>query len=275
MVLRSSTRMISVTLRSARGSVRRSIMDGACSYLETKSIRLVQNTFRETVELFESEQSMLTYAIGDIHGCADHLHQLLADIEEHCGGIPRKLVFLGDYIDRGPNSAGVIERLRTLQASEPHDVVCLKGNHEDLMLGAYHVPGQRLNWLMNGGNKALRSFGIDGPEDLPSDVVQWVQELPTVYEDEHRFYVHAGFRPGAPVPDPDDHARLWIREPFLSEDHDFGKLVVHGHTPLVRGEPDVHRYRVNLDTACVFGGRLSAGVFSDERAHPVEFLQVG
>jgi serine/threonine protein phosphatase 1 len=218
---------------------------------------------------------MLTYAIGDIHGCIDHLRQLLADIEEHRADRLRKLVFLGDYIDRGPGSAGVIACLRALQASEPDQVFCLMGNHEDLMLNAYQMPGKRLNWLMNGGNKALLSFGIDGPEDLPTDVVRWVEGLPTVHEDELRYFVHAGFRPGGPAPDPDVHARLWIREPFLSEDHDFGKLVVHGHTPILSGGPDVRRHRVNLDTGCVFGGALTAAVFMDGRAHPVEFLQVG
>ncbi len=218
---------------------------------------------------------MLTYAIGDIHGCADHLRQLLVDIEEHRASRPRKLVFLGDYIDRGPDSDGVIEVLRALQGSEAQDVVCLMGNHEDLMINAFHTPGERLNWLMNGGNKALMSFGIDGPEKLPVDVVRWTQRLPTVHEDALRYYVHAGFRPGMPAPDPDDHARLWIREPFLSEDYDFGKLVVHGHTPLRTAGPDVRRHRVNLDTACVFGGHLTAAVFTDERPHPIEFLQVG
>jgi serine/threonine protein phosphatase 1 len=216
----------------------------------------------------------LTYAIGDIHGCLNHLRVLLDKIEEHRAGQPRKLVFLGDYIDRGPDSAGVIALVRELQEREPGDVVCLMGNHEDLMLHAHHVPGLRLNWLMNGGNVALRSFGIDGPEDLPSDVVRWVKDLPTVHEDNRRFYVHAGFQPGAPVPDPDEHNRLWIREPFLSEEYDFGKYVIHGHTPLHAGEPDVRRYRTNLDTACIYGGALTAGVFTDERGPAVQFLQV-
>ncbi|AWN43816.1 metallophosphoesterase family protein [Methylobacterium durans] len=217
----------------------------------------------------------LTYAIGDIHGCYDHLRELLNRIEEHREGRPRKLVFLGDYIDRGPDSAGVISLLRDLQASEPEDVVCLMGNHEDLMIHAHSVPGLRINWLMNGGAATLQSFGVAGPEDLPDDVVRWAESLPTVYEDAQRFYVHAGFRPGVPAPDPDQHARLWIREPFLTEDHDFGKYVIHGHTPLLDGEPDVRRFRTNLDTGCVYGGALTAGVFTDERAAAIQFLQVG
>jgi serine/threonine protein phosphatase 1 len=216
----------------------------------------------------------LTYAIGDIHGCLNHLRVLLDKIEEHRAGRSRKLVFLGDYIDRGPDSAGVIALVRDLQAREPENVVCLMGNHEDLMLHAHYVPGLRLNWLMNGGDKTLRSIGVDEPEDLPSDIVRWVKALPTVHEDSQRFYVHAGFRPGASAPDPDEHARLWIREPFLSADHDFGKYVIHGHTPLRSGEPDVRRYRTNLDTACVYAGALTAGVFTDERGPAIQFLQV-
>ena len=148
------------------------------------------------------------------------------------------------------------------------------GNHEDLMLDAHHAPGLRRNWLMNGGDKALQSFGVDGAGDLPSDLIRWVEGLPTVYEDTQRYYVHAGFRPSMPAPDPDQHTRLWIREPFLSQEHDFGKYVVHGHTPLRGGEPEVRRYRTNLDTACVYRGALTAGVFTDERGPAVQFLQV-
>ena len=127
---------------------------------------------------------------------------------------------------------------------------------------------------MNGGDKALRSFGVDGPEDLFGDVVRWIKALPTVHEDNQRYYVHAGFRPGAAAPDPDEHTRLWIREPFLSEEHDFGKYVIHGHTPLRGGEPDVRPYRTNLDTGCVYGGALTAGVFTAERGPAIQFLQV-
>jgi len=143
------------------------------------------------------------------------------------------------------------------------------------MLHAHHTPGLRLNWLMNGGDKALRSFGVEGPEDLPDDLIRLVGGLPTVHEDAERFYVHAGFRLGQPAPDPDQHTRLWIREPFLSAEYNFGKYVIHGHTLLRSGEPDVHPHPTNLDTACVYGGALTAGVFTDERGPAVQFLQVG
>src|SRR4051794_2479986 len=81
---------------------------------------------------------------------------------------------------------------------------------------------------MNGGYETMASFG----PDVPAEVLRWAEGLPTVHEDAHRFYVHAGFRPGRPGPDPSEHVRLWMRKPFLSRDYDFGKHVVHGHTPL-------------------------------------------
>ena len=128
--------------------------------------------------------------------------------------------------------------------------------------------------LQNGGDAALASFGVEDPGRIPNDVVQWIAGLPTLHEDERRFYVHAGFRPGAPAQDCDEHARLWIREPFLSADYDFGKHVVHGHTPLPAARPDERRHRTNLDTAAVFGGALTAGVFGPDRDAALEYLQV-
>ncbi len=100
-----------------------------------------------------------------------------------------------------------------------------------------------------------------------------MKALPTSFEDEHRCFVHAGLNPARARRDQDEFDRLWIREAFLSVDHDFGKYVVHGHTPRQSGEPDVRRYRVNIDTAAVYGGKLTAGVFEDRQDAPVRFLQ--
>jgi serine/threonine protein phosphatase 1 len=211
----------------------------------------------------------LTYAIGDIHGRLDLLTTLLAQIEQHRAGRDRTIVFLGDYIDRGPESAGVIATVRRLQAREPGCIVCLKGNHEDLMLKAYRDESKVNLWVMNGGYETMASFG----PDVPAEVLRWAEGLPTVHEDAHRFYVHAGFRPGRPGPDPSEHVRLWMREPFLSRDYDFGKHVVHGHTPLRMAQPDPRPFRTNLDTGAVLGGALTAGVFTNDQAHAIEFLQ--
>ena len=145
----------------------------------------------------------LTYAIGDIHGRLDLLTTLLAQIEQHRAGRDRTIVFLGDYIDRGPESAGVIATVRRLQAREPGCIVCLKGNHEDLMLKAYRDESKVNLWVMNGGYETMASFG----PDVPAEVLRWAEVLPTVHEDAHRFYVHAGFRPGRPGPDPSEYVR--------------------------------------------------------------------
>ncbi|WP_430910430.1 metallophosphoesterase family protein [Methylobacterium sp. sgz302541] len=216
----------------------------------------------------------LTYAVGDIHGCAGLLERLLARIEDHAAGEPHALVFLGDYIDRGPDSAGVIRLLRTLQWRDPERVTCLMGNHEALLLAALREPGGMDRWCMSGGEETLRSFGVHEAAAIPGEVLDWVEALPTVHSDARRWYVHAGFRPGQEAPDPDIHTRLWIREPFLSEDHDFGRHVVHGHTPQKRGRPDIRAHRTNLDTAAVYGGALTAGVFDGSRGPARDFLSV-
>lgn len=216
----------------------------------------------------------LTYAIGDVHGCAALLDALLERIADHAGDRAHRLVFLGDYIDRGPDSAAVLRTVSRLNWAEPERVVCLMGNHERMLLDALQTPLAAEHWLYNGGEATLAAFGAREVGDLPRDTLDWLEGLPTLHGDEARWYVHAGFRPGAEIPDPDDHNRLWIREPFLEGDHDFGRHVVHGHTPQRNGRPEVRRFRTNLDTAAVYGGALTAGVFSEAQGPAVKFLQV-
>lgn len=216
----------------------------------------------------------LTYAIGDIHGCCALLDALLARIEAHAASRPHRLVFLGDYIDRGPDSAGVIRMVSRLHWSDPERVACLMGNHEAMLLEALHSPSAAQHWLRNGAVETLHSYGVDEAAELPTDVLDWIESLPTLHEDRRRWYVHAGFRPGCEPPDPEVHNRLWIREPFLSEDCDYGRHVVHGHTPQMSGRPETRPHRTNLDTAAVYGGRLTAGVFCDAQGPALEFLQV-
>ena len=216
----------------------------------------------------------LTYAIGDIHGCADHLDALLERIEAHAARRARRLVFLGDYVDRGPDSARVIETLRKLQWREPESVFCLMGNHEAMLLESLRTPGADAHWMANGGLDTLESFGVEEAAALPGDVLDWIEALPTLHEDARRWYVHAGFHPAGPAPDPEIRNRLWIREPFLGQDHDFGRHVVHGHTPQGSGRPEVRAHRTNLDTGAVYGGPPTAGVFGEAQATAEAFLQV-
>ncbi|AWN48217.1 serine/threonine protein phosphatase [Methylobacterium terrae] len=216
---------------------------------------------------------MLTYAIGDVHGRADLLERLLARIEAHRAGRARRLVFLGDAIDRGPDSARAVAILREIQAREPSSVTCLLGNHEAMLLDA--VAGSNLDlWALNGGGTTLASFGVAHPDELPREVVAWIAALPTLHGDARRWYVHGGLDPAMRAHDSDRATRLWMREPFLSAGHDFGRHVVHGHTPTRDGLPELKAHRTNLDTGAVFGGPLTAGVFDDRQGPPVDILTV-
>ncbi len=214
-----------------------------------------------------------TYALSDIHGCLTKLEGLM----ERCradGGDSAKFVFLGDYIDRGPDTRGVLEFVIGLQRRMPSQVVCLCGNHEDLALNAIDDARQIDQWVVyNGGDKALASYGATRPSEVPADHVAWLRGLKTHHDDGRRFFVHAGIDPARPLGKQDRHDLLWMREPFLSDPRDHGRFVVHGHTPVRGGQPDLRVNRVNIDTAAVLGGPLTAAVFDDGKAGPIGFLQ--
>jgi serine/threonine protein phosphatase 1 len=213
---------------------------------------------------------MLTYAIGDVHGCLDRLVPLLERCLDHGGGRPSRFVFIGDYIDRGPDSRGVIDLLIAWQSERP-EVICLRGNHEAIMLEAVRTGDGRL-WYANGAAATLDSYGIDDLHDLPDNHVDWAAALKLCYDDGQRFFVHAGVNPELPLEQQSEHDLLWIREPFLSSTRDYGRLIVHGHTPLRTGVPDRRPNRLNIDTAAVYGGALTAAIFTDESGQPVDFL---
>jgi len=212
----------------------------------------------------------LTYAIGDVHGCLGKLERLLARCVERCGEAPMRIVFVGDYIDRGPDSRGVIDLVRNLQR-ERSGVVCLRGNHEALLLEAVETGDEEL-WLFNGGGQTLASYDVDHAADLPADVLEWIAALRLSFDDGRRFFVHAGVNPAAPLDRQSPHDLVWIREPFLSSTRDYGRLIVHGHTPVRTGKPDLRRNRLNIDTAAVYGGPLTAAVFTADETEPVAFL---
>ena len=220
----------------------------------------------------------LTYAIGDVHGCADLLDALIERIETHAdahaGGGAHRLVFLGDYVDRGPDSAAVLRTVSRLHWSDPERVTCLMGNHERMLLDALGTREAAGHWQINGGDETLRSFGARDAGGLPRDMLDWLEGLPTLHGDAGHWYVHAGLRPGTSAEHTVPHDRLWIRELFLDGDHDFGRHVVHGHTPRPDGRPEMRRFRTNLDTAAVYGGALSAGIFAPDRGPALGFLQV-
>jgi serine/threonine protein phosphatase 1 len=213
------------------------------------------------------------YAIGDIHGCLDKIRELVAHCEQHAAGRPMKFIFLGDYIDRGPQSSGVISYLIDLKSRLGQRVVTLKGNHEAIALSVIDGISPPRLWFAQGGVSTLESYGNVPPEELPRAHVDWMRALPLSHDDGRRFFVHAGVDPEKPLAAQDDSAMLWIREPFLSDDRDYGRLIVHGHTPLPAGVPDLRGNRLNLDTGAVFGGPLTAAVFDDTQTAPLTFLQ--
>lgn len=209
------------------------------------------------------------YAIGDIHGHARQFADLQARLRED-GMDPDRdtVVFLGDYIDRGPESKRVVEMVRECLEQHPH-WVALVGNHEDMLLYLLqHGPDDRQEfdlWWYQGGRETFLSYGgmLDDHSDHPQGLVatigadhrDWFSSLPTMYETDRHIFVHGGLVPGRAAKDTDPYDRIWIREPFLSSDYNWGKIVVHGHTPVV--EPVIRPNRIDIDTI-LRGGYLTA-----------------
>jgi serine/threonine protein phosphatase 1 len=214
----------------------------------------------------------ITYAIGDIHGSLDKLKSLIAACRQDAAGREMILVFIGDYIDRGPESAGVVRFVLSLQQEMRERIITLKGNHEAWALAILDGEMPLGPWLLNGGAATLESYGVGDVEDLPRAHLDWMRSLQLTYDDGRRFFVHAGVDPQRPLGAQEESVLLWIREPFLDDERDYGRLVVHGHTPLPAGKPDLRHNRLNLDTAAVFGGPLTAAVFDDTQTNPLTYL---
>lgn len=223
----------------------------------------------------DERDNSLTYAIGDVHGSLDKLKNLIAACRQHADGRAMKLVLLGDYIDRGPESAGVLRFMMSLEAELQHNLIALMGNHEAWALAVLDGKVRVTNWLANGGAATLQSYGAKDVGDLPRPHLNWMRSLRLNYDDGRRFFAHAGVDPQKPLDAQDEYDLVWIREPFLSDSRDYGRLIVHGHTPLAGGMPELRRNRLNLDTAAVFGGPLTAAVFDQSRTEPITFLQAG
>jgi serine/threonine protein phosphatase 1 len=214
---------------------------------------------------------MLTFAIGDVHGHCAKLKRLLAFCEKHRASARAKYIFLGDYINRGPNSRDVLDLLIRLQR-EVDDVICLRGNHEAVLLDVIDQVTPLYRLLLIGGDRTLASYGVVRPSALPSSHVDWLKALPLSFDDGLRLFVHAGINPQKPLlaQDPDDV--LWIREPFLSDTKRYERLVVHGHTPQMTFRPEVRQNRIAVDTGAGYEGPITAAVFTAEFARPVCFL---
>lgn len=224
----------------------------------------------------QTPKGMLVYAVGDIHGQSHLLDALLARIADDAAGSAgaqrRMIVFIGDYVDRGPDSAGVIARLC---AGLPggFQICCLKGNHEAALLEFLEQPGTYADWYKNGGDATLSSYGVDAPRTyapsgvlaacrdafaaaLPAAHLAFLNTLSLSCSLGGYLFVHAGIRPGVALADQDPEDLMWIRDGFLDCQDDFGMVVVHGHTPAL--EPDVRPNRIGIDTGAWIHGRLTA-----------------
>jgi serine/threonine protein phosphatase 1 len=194
------------------------------------------------------------YAIGDIHGEKELLVDLHRQILEDAAGRDgdKLAVYLGDYIDRGPDSRGVVDLL--LKNLLPFPAVFLMGNHEDLCLGS-----NRYDWLSNGGLQTEKSYG--GP--VLEQHKAWMRGLPTSHRSGRWFFAHAGIDPLVPLAEQDRETLLWIRQPFLSHAGPMpeGVVVVHGHTPM--RAPDIQPNRIGIDTGACYGGALSCAILTD------------
>jgi serine/threonine protein phosphatase 1 len=214
------------------------------------------------------------YAIGDIHGCAEQLDALHAQIAADLAARPVPepvLVHVGDYVDRGPDTAGVIARLAAGSPIPGVATVNLLGNHENTMLEA--LSGERAaatDWLFAGGRPSLESYGVDPdspretwPAHIPPEHIAFLRGLKLMHREGGYVFVHAGVRPGTPLEQQARDDMLRMRQPFLYSEIDFGAVVVHGHTPVKHAV--VKHNRIAIDTGAVFGGPMTCLVLEDDR----------
>jgi serine/threonine protein phosphatase 1 len=208
----------------------------------------------------------MIYAIGDIHGCSKALQELMSQL-------PLKdedeVVFLGDYIDRGPDSKGVVDFLLKNRKANWR---FLRGNHEQMLLEWLGTPNPltSANWLLNGGHQTLQSYVPaknldevrgDGAHmvlqsHIPPSHAEFFNSLDLTYETPDYFFCHAGVNLDKPLKTQDSDDLLWIRRKFLEDPRPTPKTVIHGHTPVEK--LDLTKDRIDLDTGCVYGGSLTA-----------------
>jgi serine/threonine protein phosphatase 1 len=214
------------------------------------------------------------YAIGDVHGCDDRLavlHEAIARDLAHRPCDAPLLLHLGDYVDRGPDSRGVVRRLAAGDPLPGVKTVNLLGNHEATMIDALSGQGAAMtDWMIQGGREALQSWGGDPdaprptwPGHVPAEDMDFLRGLALSHREGGYLFVHAGIRPGVAVEEQTRQDLISIRQAFLYSDLDFGVAVVHGHTP--KPDPVIRHNRIGVDTGAVYGGRLTCAVLEADR----------
>jgi len=220
------------------------------------------------------------YAIGDIHGRVDLLDQALNRIDADLAKNPSSFeieVFLGDYIDRGPDSRQVLDRL--VARNRTHRMVFLKGNHETYLADFVNNPPILDDWQRIGGLETLMSYGITPSINadtaaqarlaaafdraLPESHRRFLGDLKSSFTCGDFYFVHAGVRPGIPLAKQREEDLLWIRHEFLLCEEEFSKIVVHGHTPVP--QPDIRPNRINIDTGAYATGNLTCLILEDDK----------
>mgnify|MGYP002789769358 CR=1 FL=1 len=233
---------------------------------------MIGKVFRGKPAAAAAPEGERLYAVGDIHGCAGLLKALLVMINADAAHNKRRLIFLGDYVDRGEDSKAVIETLLAIRAAEP-DAIFLKGNHEEAILDFLDAPDRNEDWLHWGGDKTLESYGVaqiwrKAPTDLaaelagkmPEDHLDFLKSLEIWRPLGDYLFVHAGFRPGVALADQRESDCLWIRGEFhnAAPEQRLREVVVHGHHPVKK--PQDHGWRIAVDTGAVWSDMLTAVV---------------
>lgn len=208
-----------------------------------------------------------TFVVGDIHGCTEEVDRLLDALSLTASDT---IIFLGDYIDRGPSPKGVIDRLLRLCHEGPQ-CVFLKGNHEDMFLAFLGEPGHYGEaFLFNGGEATLRSYGLEGKPGnvvaarLPPEHAEFLRSLEVQHRHGEFLCVHAGIVPTQPIEEQTEEDLLWIRDEFILNPHPFPFTVLFGHTPQREVIIDLP-YKIGLDTGLVYWNKLSCLELEEKR----------
>ena len=208
-----------------------------------------------------------SFIVGDVHGCSQMLKRLIDKIEWNPSS--DRLIFIGDYIDRGEDPKGVVDFVLRLKEDSPL-VQCLIGNHEQMLLD-YLSNVDPQSFIINGGLSTLRSYKAVRRSErdplIPSSHLAFFSSLLPMIELEQYYIVHAGFRPNIRIKDQDLFDMVWIRDGFIYSDYDFGKMVIFGHTPF--DSPMIMKNKIGVDTGAVYGNCLTCMELPEKRFHSV------